>query len=181
MANFRETFGDTKDAGERSKESWGTFWDTHIGREGFFGNLGMNWLWKSGSTKDAEKRARDKIKGIYGDAIGGTEDYMDKLKSYYEGEGGLLARTRDKQVLSSAQPATQLQNLEDTMYSKGDMANIEKTKSPDWGSNLYAAADLGMSNSILGQKFQMNAQVFNLEEKIKQLEIGRENKLDSMA
>jgi len=159
---------------------WGTFWDTHIGREGFFGNLGGNFLWKSGTVRDAEERARKKIKDIYEDAIGDTEDYMTKIENYYQGEGGLLERARTKTALTSGQTAMQLQNLEDTMYTKGDMANIQKTDSPNWGSNIYTAAEIGMSNSILGQKYQMNQQVFNLEEKIKQLEMGREDRLNQI-
>lgn len=34
----------------------GTFWDTHIGREGFWGGLGdMTGLWESGTTRDARQ------------------------------------------------------------------------------------------------------------------------------
>ena len=42
----------------------GTFWDTHIGREGLLGHLTFDMLWDSGTTKDAKDRAKRGVEGL---------------------------------------------------------------------------------------------------------------------
>lgn len=171
------------DLGKDIQGSWaGDFWDTHIGREGLIGAVGdITGLWQSGTAADEGRRAKARLKELYGGAIDRSEDYLGKIEDYYQGPGGLLGRTRQGQALKNVQVASEAQKLSDTSYTKGDMANIEQMERPDYMGNIYASAELGMSNSMLGQKLAMNKQTFEMEDKIAQLEMNLEDSLNSIA
>ena len=82
--------------------------------------------------------------------------------------------------MKNVQLGAESQQLYDTSYAKSDFANIEQRERPGSMQNIYASADIGMQNSMLAQKFNMNKATFELEDKVLQLEMGQEDKLNAL-
>jgi len=95
---FDSALGGILPGGRKIQDGYlGKFWDTHIGREGLFGHLGLDMLWESGTTADKRRVALDANTDYIADLKKKKENVMPDMITNFNAQntmsniGGLFA------------------------------------------------------------------------------------------